>query len=275
MGTHPIFESDFDCLTEMGDYNVVIDILGIETTLRFQGSSTFTDLLQRIEGILNGTGGTLSRDQIRISIEDTNRVTQLDNAVLLDIVNNGNVEQNLQKRGMRDGWRVVVMPNPTGRIQNLEEETFIAQLHNPRFFLTLRQRLLRTRWHLCHAREMMMNRRHSEWGRYEVEHENSIFTNPELVHPDFFGTDIVLGDRHLIRAFIEERITFIWNQYFYANDDELIQDILLNEEPMETVEYNTLGQIPPEGLRFLHYNHVSTDSEPAENILALHHNLRS
>ena len=146
--------------SQMGDYNVVIDILGIETTLRFQVSSTFRDLLQRIEGILNGTGGTLSRDQIRISVmvscenkvslgfkmfyfQDSNRQTHMDNEVLLDIVNNANVEQNLHKRGMRDGWKVIVCPNPAARTQNLEEETFIAQLRNPRFFLTLRQLLLR------------------------------------------------------------------------------------------------------------------------------------
>jgi len=45
MGTHPIFESDFDCLTEMGEAEKISSLLAISAFLMwpilFSGSSLF------------------------------------------------------------------------------------------------------------------------------------------------------------------------------------------------------------------------------------------
>ena len=118
---------------------------------------------------------------------------------------------------------------------------------------------------------------------------SSFFDHPELLGDEFYNARIVLGDRHLIRAYIEGRIEFTRQSFFYASmmtrtllnyvltllclgDQELIRDIMLDQEQMPPDDFDQIVQLTPSGLRFLHYNYVSA-TDPEVNLEQLHSNL--
>ena len=71
-------------------------------------------------------------------------------------------------------------------------------------------------------RAAILDRQDSNFGRYEVDENsffpNSIFSHPELVGEEFRGVEILLGDRILIRSFVEGSIEINRREFFYRGN---------------------------------------------------------
>ena len=93
--------------------------------------------------------------------------------------------------------------------------------------------IFRTQWDRLTEKDVLMNQQNPEFGRYEVSDQSgrhSIFDHPEILGDEFYRTRIVLGDRHLIRAYIEGRIDYPRVTYYYASKSSTVnkyQKVLL------------------------------------------------
>ena len=71
----------------------------------------------------------------------------------------------------------------------------------------------------------ILDRNDPNFGRYEIDEnnifQNSIFSHPELVAEEYRGVEIVLGDRILIRSFVEGSIEVDRQEFFYRGKNFL------------------------------------------------------
>ena len=72
----------------------------------------------------------------------------LENRRLLDIINDPDVAQNLYSRGLRNDWKIEVIPDPNAQTPQYSAETerqFMSRLSQVgvTFFETIRRRYLR------------------------------------------------------------------------------------------------------------------------------------